>query len=89
MSVQNPLVLSNLSYENAGDYFCFGTYEDLETHFLAKARIHVSGKIISNIMKVCFLHFDCVVSHFHTTFVPSTKSTVRALTILLLSKTVN
>lgn len=51
ISRDNPLSLGNISLQNAGRYFCFGTYDDYKVNFLSVAELKVYSK--STIHIIC------------------------------------
>lgn len=44
ISKSKSLLLKNIQYNNSGEYYCFGSYGDQDTNFVARGVINVFGE---------------------------------------------
>ena len=44
-SLEDVIILDNVTLKDNGDYYCYGSYRDREGHFLAKATVKVYGML--------------------------------------------
>ena len=44
--ISDRLVIHNLHQTHSGYYYCYGLYTDIVTHFLARSRMDVFGRLI-------------------------------------------
>lgn len=44
VSLSNKYIINNISLQDGGQYYCFGSYERASKHFVAEATLDVHGK---------------------------------------------